>query len=204
LSAWGSSLLICSVCLCGLNIAACCYWRNPSLPVFIGAKEGQCDIMWREFLCEDLPVTDCLRGTLAGLLACLALPALAQSATPDLSGRDPHWIKDSAKNCWAADPDPQAGETVTWTGACAGGLVKGQGTLTWYLNGRLFGRDEGAFRNGELFGHGRITRVNGASFEGEFPGKGVITLRRAGRRSTLVSIKEAVGWSIEQAPPSAR
>ena len=158
--------------------------------------------MWYEFLCEDVPVTLCLRGTLAGLLACLAFSALAQSATPDLSGRDPHWIKDAAKNCWAADPDPQAGETVTWTGACAGGLVNGQGTLTWYLNGRLFGRDEGTFKNGELFGHGRITRVNGASFEGEFPGKGVITLP-GGQKVSAVSIKEAVGWSIEQSPSSS-
>src|SRR2546423_8899187 len=127
--------------------------------------------------CEDLPVTRYFRATLAGVMACLALPAWAQSAAPDLSGRDPHWIKDSAKNCWAADPDPQAGETVTWSGgACVGGLVNGQGTLTWYLNGQLFGRDEGSFKNGELSGHGRVSRANGISFEGEFPGKGVITL----------------------------
>ena len=155
----------------------------------------------RIFLCGDLPVTHYLRGTLASLLVCWALPALAQTATPDLSGRDPHWIKDAAKNCWAADPDPQAGETVTWTGACLGGLVNGEGTLTWYLNGRLFGRDEGTFKNGEIFGHGRITRANGASFEGEFPGKGVITLP-GGQKVEAVSIKESVGWSIEQAPPS--
>ena len=153
--------------------------------------------------CEDLPVTRYFLATLAGLAACLALPALAETAAPDLSGRDPHWIKDSAKNCWAADPDPQAGETVTWSGACPGGLVNGQGTLTWYLNGRLFGRDEGTFRNGELFGHGRVTRANGVSFEGEFPGKGVITLAN-GQKVDAVSVKEAVGWSIEQAPPSAR
>lgn len=126
---------------------------------------------------------------------------MAQVGPPDLSGRDPHWIKDTVKNCWAADPDPQAGESVTWTGTCAGGLVNGEGTLTWYLNGRLFGRDEGTFKNGELFGHGRVTRAGGASFEGEFPGKGVITLP-GGQKVDAVSIKEAVGWSIEQAPPS--
>ena len=91
----------------------------------------------------------------------------------------------------------------TRTGACAGGLVNGEGTLTWYLNGRLFGRDEGTFKNGELFGHGRVSRTNGASFEGEFPGKGVITLP-GGQKVDAVSIKEAVGWSIEQAPSPGR
>ena len=92
---------------------------------------------------------------------------------------------------------------MTWTGACAGGLVNGEGTLTWYLNGRLFGRDEGTFKNGEIFGHGRITRAGGASFEGEFPGKGVITLP-GGQKVDAVSVKEAVGWSIEQAPSPRR
>ena len=118
-----------------------------------------------------------------------ARPALDQGCGEELLGRRSR---------------SQAGETVTWSGgACVGGLVNGQGTLTWYLNGRLFGRDEGTFKNGELFGHGRITRANGASFEGEFPGKGVITLAN-GQKVDAVSIKEAVGWSIEQAPPSAR
>jgi hypothetical protein len=145
-------------------------------------------------------VTRCLRGTFAGLLVCLALPALAQIAPPDLSGRDPHWIKDTTKNCWAANPDPEAGESVTWTGGCTGGLVSGEGTLTWYLNGRLVGRDEGTFRNGELFGHGRIIQAGGPSFEGEFPGKGVLTLPD-GQKIQAESIKETAGWSIEQAPP---
>jgi hypothetical protein len=147
-----------------------------------------------------LPVTGYLGGTFASLLALLVLPALAQVAPPDLSGRDPHWIKDTAKNCWAANPDPETGESVAWTGACAGGLVNGEGTLTWYLNGRLVGRDEGTFRNGELSGHGRFTQANGASFEGEFPGKGVLMLPD-GQKIQAESIKEIAGWSIEQSPP---
>jgi len=143
-----------------------------------------------------------LRGTLAGFLACLVLPALAQSALPDLSGHDPHWIKDVAKNCWAANPDPEAGESVTWTGGCSGGLLSGEGTLSWYLNGRLLGRDEGTFRNGELTGHGRITQTGGTSFEGEFPGTGILTLPD-GRKIPAESIKETAGWSIEQSSQPA-
>lgn len=146
-------------------------------------------------------MTLCLRGTLAGFLASLVLPALAQVALPDLSGGDPHWIKDAAKNCWAANPDPEVGESVTWTGGCLAGLINGEGTLSWYLNGRLLGRDEGTFRNGELFGHGRITQTGGPTFEGEFPGKGVLTLPN-GQKIQAESIKETVGWSIEQSSPS--
>src|SRR3954464_109371 len=135
----------------------------------------------------------CLRAGLASLLALVALPAWAQAAQADLSGRDPHWIRDVAKNCWAANPDPEVGESVTWTGACSSGLVSGEGTLTWYINGRLVGRDEGTFRGGELFGHGRISQVGGATFEGDFPGKGVLTLPD-GQKIQAESIKEAAGW----------
>jgi hypothetical protein len=145
-------------------------------------------------------LTPFLRGTLAAALVCLAFPASAQNAKPDLSGRDPHWIKDAAKNCWAANPDPEQGERVTWTGGCSEGLLSGEGTLTWYLNGRLMGRDEGTFQNGELFGHGRITQAGGPTFEGEFPGKGV--LMPDGQMIPAESIKETAGWSIEQSPSS--
>jgi hypothetical protein len=129
----------------------------------------------------------------------------AAQTVPDLSGRDPHWIRDAATDCWAANPDPETGETIIWTGACEGGLLSGQGTLTWFVNGRQVGRDEGNFRNGQLSGRGRISFGNGANFEGEFPGPGILTLSD-GRKVAAVSVAEAAGWSIEQAqpPPAAR
>jgi hypothetical protein len=129
-----------------------------------------------------------------------AAPAtLAQSPRPDFSGRDPHWIEDTIHHCWAANPDPEPGETITWTGGCEGNLLSGQGVLTWYVNGRLAGRDEGQFKNGQLSGHGRISFADGASFEGEFPGSGVLTLPD-GRKVAAQSIREQAGWSIEQSP----
>jgi hypothetical protein len=140
------------------------------------------------------------RGALAGLALFLASAAAAQTL-PDLSGRDPHWIKDPVKDCWAANPDPETGETITWTGTCEGRLLTGQGTLTWYVNGRQVGRDEGNFKDGQLSGHGRISFGDGANFEGEFPGQGVLTLPN-GQKVAAVSIAEAAGWSIEQAQPS--
>src|SRR4051812_13214372 len=87
----------------------------------------------------------------------ILLTASARAQTPDLSGKDAHWIKDNASNCWAANPDPSPGETITWTGGCQDKLLSGPGKLTWFVNGKTVGRDEGTFRNGELTGHGRLS-----------------------------------------------
>lgn len=134
------------------------------------------------------------------VLIALAWPVAALAA-PDLSGADPHWIKDSASGCWAADPEPEPGESIAWSGACAGGLVSGEGKLTWYKNGRITGTDEGNFKAGEISGHARILRADGTSYEGDFPGAGTIT-RADGSKVPGVSIKERAGWSIEEARPS--
>jgi hypothetical protein len=141
--------------------------------------------------CRTLPV---------GLALTLGCAALARAATPDLSGKDPHWIQDAANLCWAANPDPQPGENIIWNGECKDGLLDGQGILSWYVNGRLAARDSGTFKNGELSGHGRINFQNGVTFEGEFPGKGVITTPD-GRKIPAQSIKESAGWSIEEDRP---
>ena len=58
------------------------------------------------------------------------------------------------------------------------------------------GRDEGNFTRGELSGHGRISFADGAVFEGEFPGRGLLTLPN-GDHVNAVSVKEMAGWSIE-------
>lgn len=125
----------------------------------------------------------------------IATSAIAQ---PDLSGRDAHWIKDEASGCWAANPDPEPLESITWSGQCTGMLVNGQGVLSWYLNGRLIGRDEGNFVRGELSGHGKISFADGTAYDGDFPGRGVMTLPD-GNKVDAVSVKESAGWSIEQA-----
>ena len=143
------------------------------------------------------------RTLLVGAVPMTVFAAFAQAATPDLSGKDPHWIQDAANLCWAADPDPQPGETIVWNGGdCANGLINGPGILSWYINGRLSARDSGTFKNGELSGHGRINFQNGAMFEGDFPGKGVITTPD-GRKIAARSIKEGAGWSIEEDRPDA-
>jgi hypothetical protein len=134
----------------------------------------------------------------AAVLACAATAAPTAFAQPDFSGRDSHWIRDDATGCWAANPAPEPLETISWSGRCDNMLLSGPGILSWYLDGKLIGRDEGNFVRGELSGHGKITFGDGSNFEGEFPGRGVLTLP-GGKRIDAVSVKETAGWSIEQA-----
>ena len=133
---------------------------------------------------------------------CVALLAVAGTVTaqtnerPDLSGNDPHWIEDRITHCWAANPNPEGGETVSWSGACEGGLLTGPGTLTWSREGRITGRDEGTFKDGRLTGHGRIITSDGTTYDGEFPGTGTLTLPD-GQKVRAQAVRESTGWTIE-------
>jgi hypothetical protein len=143
-----------------------------------------------------------MRGSIPAIVLFVLIaafnPSRAQTAPdqPDLSGNDPHWIEDTVAHCWAANPHPEGGETISWSGACEGGLLSGPGTLTWSQNGRISGRDEGTFRDGRLTGHGRIISSDGTTYEGEFPGIGVLTLP-SGQTVRAQSVRELNGWTIE-------
>jgi len=143
-------------------------------------------------------VTIVLRAGAAAIAVSIAFGAPGRAAEPDFSGNDPHWIEDPVNHCWAANPTPEPGETISWSGGCEGNLLSGEGILTWYSNGRVAGRDEGQFKNGQLSGRGRIVFADGAFFDGDFPGTGVLTLPD-GRKVAAQSIKEQAGWSIEEA-----
>jgi hypothetical protein len=148
-------------------------------------------------------MTRSIRASLYAAMVALAAPALAQTdATPDLSGNDPHWIEDRISHCWAANPHPEANETISWSGACEGGLISGPGTLTWSQNGRITGRDEGTFKDGRLTGCGRIISADGTIYEGEFPGTGVLTLPD-GRKVRAQTVREFSGWTIEAPVPDS-
>lgn len=137
-----------------------------------------------------------------GLVLTLGFSGVAMAASPDLSGKDPHWIQDAANLCWAANPDPKPGENIIWNGECKNGLLDGPGTLSWYVNGRLVSRDSGTYLRGELSGHGRIVFPSGVIFDGDFPGNGVFTTPN-GRKIAAHSIKEGAGWSIHEDRPDA-
>jgi len=126
--------------------------------------------------------------------------AQIDQAKPDLSGNDPHWIEDKVIHCWAGNPHPREGEAIYWSGACENGLATGEGTLTWLQNGKITGRDVGTFKGGILSGHGKITAVDGTSYDGDFPGKGMLTLPD-GRKVPARSVREPSGWTIEEPVP---
>ena len=134
------------------------------------------------------------------LAAGVGSAAMAQEARPDLSGNDPHWIEDTVSQCWAANPQPQGNETISWSGACEDRLLSGPGTLTWSQNGRISARDEGTFREGRLAGRGKISTADGATYEGDFPGQGVLTLPD-GRKIRAQTVRESTGWTIEAPVP---
>ena len=140
--------------------------------------------------------------SIAVLLLVASASAWSQTVdgSPDLSGNDPHWIQDLGSQCWAANPNPQGNETISWSGACENGLLSGPGVLTWRQDGRITARDEGTFKDGRLTGKGRISMADGTTYEGDFPGLGVLTLPD-GRKVRAQTVRELTGWTIEAPVP---
>jgi hypothetical protein len=135
-------------------------------------------------------------GVCAAVLIMAGAAAAQTNERPDLPGNDPHWIEDTVAHCWAANPNPEGGEVISWSGACENGTLNGPGTLTWSKDGRITGRDEGTFRDGRLTGHGRIISSDGTTYEGEFPGTGTLTLPD-GQNVRAQAVRESTGWTIE-------
>ena len=60
------------------------------------------------------------------LLRSVLLSALVLCSAATFGG---DWTADPATGCTAWNPNPQPGETITWTGACVDGKASGEGTL---------------------------------------------------------------------------
>jgi hypothetical protein len=101
------------------------------------------------------------------------------------------------KGCLAANPAPAPNERVEWSGDCVGGYIEGEGVLTWYEGDRVIGRDRGSFARGALSGTGRIESADGWSYEGAFPGSGIMRLPD-GSEVPAQTLRENNGWHIEQ------
>lgn len=99
------------------------------------------------------------------LLIALGLVANAQIA---LSSESSTWLTDD-KGCKLWDPNPKIGETVTWTGACVGGLAEGHGVRQWFVNGKPGSRFEGPLVGGKANGKGTTTYFpNGLRIEADY------------------------------------
>lgn len=128
------------------------------------------------------------------LCAGIAFNATAQDAP---TADNAYWIADEATGCLAANPSPVPNESITWNGACVNGLIEGEGVLTWYEGERLLGRDEGNFVAGRLSGRGKIESAEGWSYEGAFPGNGVMRLPD-GEEIPAQAVGSNSGWIIQQ------
>ena len=63
------------------------------------------------------------------------------------------WIEIALQpGCYVWNPFPQTGESVTWTGECAGGLAQGAGTLTW-ASDESQQTSTGRLQDGQRSGH---------------------------------------------------
>ena len=85
---------------------------------------------------------------------------------PDLSGGVWAVVSDSTCKLW--NPSPQPGHEVSWTGACEGGKVTGEGYVVWMAADGVLQIFEGEYRNGRKHGRGRAEWRDGSRYEGEW------------------------------------
>ena len=78
----------------------------------------------------------------------------------------PDWITASNKPCKVWNPQPQADESVTWSGDCKDGFASGNGILFWTENGKPDVEYDGEYRNGKRNGHGVMITPDGDRVEG--------------------------------------
>ena len=93
-----------------------------------------------------------------------ASQAAAQTGTPAA----PDWITTTNKPCKVWNPEPQADESVTWSGPCKDGFASGKGVLRWTENGKPDAVFDGEYANGKRNGHGVLITPDGEHVEGEW------------------------------------
>lgn len=73
--------------------------------------------------------------------------------------------------CAIFNKNPQANETVTWTGPCKDGRAHGQGTETWRFMRLGEHKTEtyvGEMQNGRRHGRGKVQWAGGKSYNGDW------------------------------------
>lgn len=124
------------------------------------------------------------RSVARGVVVLGAGLLLLQVATP--ASAESGWLADGRTGCKVWDLDIETGESVTWSGACVGGLAEGPGVVVWTKGGKLEERDEGTYRAGKMEGMGYVSWPDGSRDEGEYRagrlnGRGVRTFAEDGR-----------------------
>jgi hypothetical protein len=119
--------------------------------------------------------------------------ALAQQASP------PGWIADPRTGCKLWNNAPAREDTVTWSGACAKGLGKGE--ARWLAPGKPGDSYSGEYRDGKMNGRGVYTWANGDRYDGQWRddrrhGSGVYALANGSRYEGEFRDNEANGRGV--------
>lgn len=101
----------------------------------------------------------------------VAVQVMAQTEKPT----QPGWITTSNKPCKVWNPEPQADESVTWSGPCKDGFASGKGILFWTENGKPDVEFDGEYANGKRNGHGVLITPDGERLEGEWMNDQLLT-----------------------------
>jgi hypothetical protein len=104
------------------------------------------------------------------LLLCVAATTSLSFNTRAFSVNESHWLRD-VRGCRAynPNPNPSAGESIRWSGACKGGYAEGPGLLEWIdKSGVNDGSIKGTFVHGNLQSLGEAQYVNGGHYTGQF------------------------------------
>ena len=90
------------------------------------------------------------------LLLFMLLTALVTCSSPVDADS---WVKDPTTGCklWGGDTgEDVSNDIVSWSGGCEGGYASGTGVLSWFSEGSLYGRYEGAMKKGKMEGLGTL------------------------------------------------
>ncbi len=107
-------------------------------------------------------------GRWALMAAALFTAGPTLAAQPQIAPLPSAWMAAARTGCKVWNPQPERGETVTWTGACVGGFASGPGVTQWIEDGVPGERTEGARVAGHLQGRGVQFFENGDRFDGEW------------------------------------
>lgn len=76
------------------------------------------------------------------------------------------WHQTKPSGCEVFNTYPVSNEYVIWDGGCKDGKVDGEGTLSWYLDNKLFSTFKGHLKEGKKSGKGVFEVANLGVFEG--------------------------------------
>ena len=128
---------------------------------------------WQAAQGGSVQTTGYLAQAYADALSGCEVAAGPEPACPGKEKGEGCWMElGNQPGCWKWNPNPQPGETVTWTGGCTDGKASGKGKLVW-----RFRKDgewktsggEGELRGGNrLHGHWVERSTNGRVWEGPY------------------------------------